>query len=793
MCQSNSFGEVSGVLKDTKGELIPFAHIQITQLGLNAISDTNGYFIIKKVPKGHYELVISSLGFRIKKQWVEVKTDSKTNLQFEIERDIKQLGEFEVLEEFEKTESEKIEQIGFSVEVIETKELKKQSIDINDVLDHSAGIRVRKSGGLGSALNYSLDGMGGKSVRFFVDGIPVDYFGSVYNSNNIPISLIDRVDVYKGVVPVDLGSDALGGAVNIVTKKRQENFLDASYSYGTFNTHRATMQVQYRHKSTGLTLRGSAFRNYSDNNYAVWGSAVTYADKSTGYRTVEFTKENPAFRFNDDYKSTSYKVDFGVTDKKWADQLLISMLSSELDQGVQHGQTMASVYGEMRYEELFLMPSLKYKKDSLFSTGFSFSFFGGLSSTTGVSIDTTTKTYDWREEVISIDPDGGERTNQRSLFTLEEKSKIVSTKLSYDFSKSVELVANYVFKDIVRTGGDEFTPWYTIPYTEPQYLKTQYLGFSLNTKLFDEKLRASFFAKHYRYYASLNTEEYIIGNDDYIKEVVNDSNFTGGGVAISFQLSKKLLIKTSFEKAIRLPDATEALGNGYNIVNSPYIQPEKSFNFNLGLSLGKFHIKDNNSFKLDLNTFFRNTEDLIQMSVVSSQGDGQFYNISKILGQGIEMELSYAYKKWLQVVVNGTYLDLRNNLAYDDYGNYNIVYWDRLKNTPYIMANAGVKTKFEDLIQEKSMTNFYIQSSYVHQYFFGWPSLGSTRSKHIIPYQIVLYTGLSYTIPNQLVSVAFDVSNVLDAQVYDNFYLQKPGRVFSIKLSFHLANSLKSK
>ncbi len=59
-------------------------------------------------------------------------------------------------------------------------------------------------------------------------------------------------------------------------------------------------------------------------------------------------------------------------------------------------------------------------------------------------------------------------------------------------------------------------------------------------------------------------------------------------------------------------------------------------------------------------------------------------------------------------------------------------------------------------------------------------------SKHIIPYRIVLYTGLSYTIPNQLVSVAFDVSNVLDAQVCDNFYLQKPGRVFSSELRFHL-------
>ena len=47
--------------------------------------------------------------------------------------------------------------------------------------------------------------------------------------------MAERVEVYKGVLPVNLGADALGGAVNIVSR-RDANYLDATYSFGSFNT-----------------------------------------------------------------------------------------------------------------------------------------------------------------------------------------------------------------------------------------------------------------------------------------------------------------------------------------------------------------------------------------------------------------------------------------------------------------------------------------------------------------------------------------------------------------------------
>ena len=135
------------------------------------------------------------------------------------------------------------------------------------------GVTVRQDGGLGSAVNYNLNGMSGNSVRIFVDGIPISAYGSSFSLNSIPPSLIERIEVYKGVIPSHLTDDALGGAINVVLKKNMRNSLSASLSYGSFNTYQANLNGRYRDERTGFTLNLSAFHNYSDNDYEVWASS----------------------------------------------------------------------------------------------------------------------------------------------------------------------------------------------------------------------------------------------------------------------------------------------------------------------------------------------------------------------------------------------------------------------------------------------------------------------------------------------------------------------------------------
>ncbi len=111
------------------------------------------------------------------------------------------------------------------------------------LINQSPGVRIRQDGGLGSKADLSINGISGRQVKYFINGIPADFLGAGNRLNIFPVNAIDRIEVYKGVVPIELGSDALGGAINIVTRQQLNNYTDAAYSIGSFNTHKATVNT----------------------------------------------------------------------------------------------------------------------------------------------------------------------------------------------------------------------------------------------------------------------------------------------------------------------------------------------------------------------------------------------------------------------------------------------------------------------------------------------------------------------------------------------------------------------
>lgn len=755
-----------------------------------AYSDSTGAFSLT-VPAGRYVLQISMVGMTAVEKAGMAKSGAVVNLgTFLLTSTDKQLAEVIVSG---KTEAQQLKETGFSVEAIDTRKIQSQTIDVNRLLDRTAGVRVRQSGGIGSDFTYSLNGLTGKAIKFFVDEIPMDYFGRAYSINNFPVSLIDRIDIYKGVVPVSLGSDALGGSINIVTRKTDQNVLEASYSVGSFNTHQAAVQGQWVQARTGLTLRLSSFLNKSDNNYRVWGQSVYYADASTGYRPLEFTRENPAVRFNDDFRTVNTKVDVGFTNRKWADQALVGVVASDLDQGVQTGQTMAYVYGKVRYAERFLMPYLTYKKENLGNRGIDLSLFSAYSMRQGITLDTSLSVYDWRGQIANTGTAGGEISagRGRSRFELGENAFINRVNISYALRPNHRLGVNYLLNSVARTGKDDFQPPYNVAYLEPQSLQTQFAGVSYESKLLGGRLHSNLFAKWFGYAASVNEDVLTTGDNGEQKVIVRTTNNRqrnwGGGVATSFQLTDKLLPKLSIEQTTRLPDATEALGNGIAVTNNPNIRPEQSVNVNLGINLGPYRMGEN-SFRAGVSGFYRDTKDLLLLTVLDARGTAQYQNIEKVQGTGVELDVLYKFGDVLDLTANATYLDMRNNQEFDlTYANQrNIVYRDRLRNTPYLMANAGARARFGNPYHKGAEITAYLQMGYVHEYYLGWPSLGASGSRNIIPAQFVNDNGISYRFPARKLSLALDMQNVLDEQVFDNFLLQRPGRAIFFKIKYNL-------
>ncbi|RYF62114.1 MAG: PEGA domain-containing protein, partial [Cytophagaceae bacterium] len=291
---------LTGTIRSEEGQVLPGASVSLANTNRGTFADHKGTYQLNNLPAGRHTVVVSFVGYQKISRVVHLKEDELTKLNVELKPGANQLATVAVIG---RTEVQEVNRQAFNVTAIDAKQLYNSTLDLSSALDRVSGVRVRESGGVGSNFNLSLNGFSGNRIRYFIDGVPMDNFGSSFQINNIPINTAERLEVYKGVVPIWLGSDALGGAINIVTGDRNRNYVDASYSIGSFNTHRTSINAAATSKS-GLTAQINAFQNYSDNDYKV---KVDAADINTG----AYAPDTWVRRFHDNYHNETLIANVG--------------------------------------------------------------------------------------------------------------------------------------------------------------------------------------------------------------------------------------------------------------------------------------------------------------------------------------------------------------------------------------------------------------------------------------------------------------------------------------------------
>lgn len=324
----HTFNSIFGSVKSSSGEALFGATVVLTRSRKGTQTDIEGNFSLSNISNGSHTLTASYIGFKTVTKTIELKEGQNIEINFILTENTEKLDEVTVSGKSRKTA---LETKGFSVNAIETQEAGLRSIQTNELLNATVGVKIRQNGGLGSNVEYSLNGLSGRSVSIFIDGIPISVYGSSFSLNSIPPSLIKNIEVYKGVVPGHLSTDAVGGAINVILRQEARNDLNASVSYGSFNTLQTNLNGTYRLNNSGFTVKASAFHNYSDNDYKISGGKIVDIAPN-GIETPITAK-----RFNDAYRSTGGMVQIGYTDVSWADQLLIGVTASDEYNEVQHG------------------------------------------------------------------------------------------------------------------------------------------------------------------------------------------------------------------------------------------------------------------------------------------------------------------------------------------------------------------------------------------------------------------------------------------------------------------------
>ena len=678
-----------------------------------------------------------------------------------------------------KSKARKMHEQAYAVSVVDLATKYQTASPLNKVLNTVTSVNIREDGGLGSNYSFSMNGFSGNQVKFFLDGIPMDNFGSSFNLATISANMADRIEVYKGVLPVCLASDALGGAVNIVSRTNA-NYLDATYSVGSFNTHRAAVNGVYTSKS-GFTLRANAFANYSDNDYEVWAPIVNLqTNKQEGEEWVK--------RFNDGYQSYGVKMETGVVRRSWADYLLVGMIASADKRNVQTGATMDAVYGGVKNRSWSLIPSIRYKKNDLLMPGLSLSLYGTYSMVNTYNVDTLARRYNWRGEWVNSTSAGEAYLTDA---TIRERQWQANANVGYIISNHHSLTLNNVFSALRRKSSDAMYPDDEMN-NVPQQLTKNITGLGYQVRY--DRWNANVFAKMYRLYSSTNKLMDQFTENQRWEKLTDRKQRYGYGVAATYYILPSLQAKVSFERAYRMPEAVEMFGDGLVQKANPDLKPESSNNLNAGLLFD--HTLGDHRLQAEVNYIYRDTKDFILKGVsMSSNPTTSYDNLGKVQTRGVEASLGYAYKEVLHLNGNLTYQDIKDRMKYETSENTfvgdgiseNITYGQRLPNIPYLFMNGHADYQFVDLGAKGNTLSLNYDVNYVHDYYLSFTGLGAKATKKVIPEQFSHNVSLGYSLCDGRYSIVAECQNLTDAKLYDNYRLQKPGRSFNVKFRLYLS------
>ena len=323
--------ELSGRITSTDHEIIDFASVYLKGTSHGAYVDAEGRYRFR-APAGTYTLTVSAIGYETIEKEITLRRGENFVQDFTLRPEHRQLEEVVVTA----SGVGRVKRSAYNAVAVDATELHNSAKTLGDALAKAPGVKLRESGGVGSDMQLMLDGFSGRHVKVFIDGVPQEGAGQALDLNNLPVNYAERIEVYKGVVPVGFGTDALGGVVNIVTTKQREGWhLDASYSYGSFNTHKSYARFGQTLKN-GFTYEINAFQNLSDNDYYIDNYITEFGDDGITENT-DPSKIYHVKRFNDRFHNEAVIGKLGVTGKSWADRLMLGFTYSNYYKEIQTG------------------------------------------------------------------------------------------------------------------------------------------------------------------------------------------------------------------------------------------------------------------------------------------------------------------------------------------------------------------------------------------------------------------------------------------------------------------------
>lgn len=731
---------------------------------IGAISNHIGMFRMELPSKSSRRIKVQYLGYKsrniILNEKLCVNDSICCNVELQPENNI--LSDVIVLG---KSKAQRHREVPSAITIIDSQELKYKTATLNEILDNAAGIKVAQQGGLGNASRIIIQGMDGKRIGIFINGMPMGN-SDEFQLSSIPIDMVDEVEIYKGIIPAWLGGDGLGGAVNIRLKDFKKNHLEMAFEAASYNTYIGSLQLKHYLGKTSTALHAGATMNYAKNNYSF---------------SSPFELGRIIHRDHDAYTHGGFNV--GISSQQWwFDQFDLTLSADyyrkeiqgglmNVQNNIQHAFTRTrSASTSLSLEKSFL----KGKLTAQFHSIVGFSLVN--------QVDTSHYCYDFignrfpsgsgRGEIGAVPNDSHDRhTTVRELLNLTYKignNQLVTWTTNYRYGCKIP-------KDELA---DSYSRLPTSGY--PSRLHSIVSGLTHELKLYGGKFTNELGIKLFNHHSEVLPFAEAIMLQDKLKASINHSTMAGWSEAVALHLlpNNALTLKASVQSTVRMPIAEELFGDGVLLLPSEKLRPERSFNINAGATW-LINAMRYPQVRIGINTFYMSAKDMIKL--MYSSMNMAYDNIGKVRVMGIDMEMESKLNRWLDLQGNITWQDARDMRKEAVGGGENFHYRYRIPNMPYLFGNVGVRLHKDGLLSKSSSSAFASTFGFTKAFSYNWEA--SNHNTMLIPARYCWDVAVHHSF-NKHCQLSFEIRNILNRENWTEFRYPMERRTFHLKIKY---------
>jgi len=331
------YGAIQGQVITSDGKPAAGVGVEVMNTSYGAVTGADGKYVIN-VRTGTHTLQFNALAMLSTTRQVTVTTNNVTEVpEVKLEITSLQLKDVVITGQYA---PQSLKNSVYMVRTISSEQIRlRNPAKVQDVLSDQLGIRFTNDLTLGTS-SITLQGVAGQRVKILLDGVPLLDRGDTRESlNQIDINAIDHIEIVDGPMSVSYGSDALGGVINLITKKGsggeslrvygrvQEETAGKKYqALDGAGTHHENLGVNWEHN--GLQLSGNVTRNNFNGASLGWipkdqlmGSAVVGYRSNTLHLWYRFDGEDETLLNSRLNTGTNTQIDQKYLTNRWMHQL----------------------------------------------------------------------------------------------------------------------------------------------------------------------------------------------------------------------------------------------------------------------------------------------------------------------------------------------------------------------------------------------------------------------------------------------------------------------------------------